>query len=131
MSKRNCQDCRWDTDLRCNQGHFREWAGHWLSVENCHAWKGEEIIACKLINPQGQCLDWDLKVQKDWCKDCINHIIMPLSFLKEKCWCELKGEKRMQVQDYWIDQWKLGHYQMRAVDIANYCPYCGKRLEAT
>ena len=51
--------------------------------------------------------------------------------VKPKCWCELKGEKRMQVQDYWVDQWKLGHYQMRGVEIAQYCPYCGKRLEAT
>ena len=43
-----------------------------------------------------------------------------------KCWCEKEGEKRIQVHDYIIDKWNLGHYQMRAVEIAKNCPYCGK-----
>ena len=44
--------------------------------------------------------------------------------VKPKCWCEREGEKRMQVHDYIIN----GHYQMRGVEIAQYCPYCGKVL---
>ena len=48
---------------------------------------------------------------------------------KPKCWCELEGEKRLQVHDYTIDKWNLGYYQMRVVEIAQYCPYCGKRIK--
>jgi len=48
---------------------------------------------------------------------------------KPKCWCEREGEKKLQVHDYTIDKWNLGHYQMRGVEIAQYCPYCGKGLK--
>ena len=46
-----------------------------------------------------------------------------------KCWCERGGEKRLQVHDYTIDKWSLGRYQMRSVEIAQYCPYCGKGIQ--
>ncbi len=36
----------------------------------------KEIIACKLIDPQNQCVDFNLKVRRDWCRDCLNHIII-------------------------------------------------------
>ena len=73
------------------------------------------------------------KCRKRWYDEVIfpwDHCHHPEPEVKPKCWCELEGEKRMQVQDYTVDKWNLGHYQMRVVDIAQYCPYCGKRLEA-
>lgn len=86
---RNCETCKWDSNIRCNQGHFREWAGHWIPLENCHAWKP-----------------------------------------KDQCWCEQPTvDKRLQLHDYILDQWGLGHYQMRTTENAKFCPRCGKKLD--
>ena len=44
---------------------------------HCHHDEQEkEIIACKLTNPTKQCIDYDLKIERGWCKDCLNHIIV-------------------------------------------------------
>jgi len=79
---KSCQNCRWDRlnsqnqkMISCEQGHIRTFQG---IIKDCHAWGEKKILACKLINPQGQCQDWELKIQKNWCKECINHIfVMP------------------------------------------------------
>ena len=41
-----------------------------------HKEQEREIIACKLTNPTNQCIDYDLKIERGWCKDCLNHIII-------------------------------------------------------
>ncbi len=48
---------------------------------------------------------------------------------KEKCWCEQPApEKRLQLHDYIINRYGLGHYQMKGAEVANFCPNCGKDL---
>jgi len=48
---------------------------------------------------------------------------------KIKCWCEQPTiNKRLQLHDYVIDKWGLGHYQMRSPENAIFCPRCGRRL---
>lgn len=48
-----------------------------------------------------------------------------------KCWCEQPTiEKRLQLHDYIVDQYGLGHYQMRSPENAKFCPKCGKNLIA-
>ena len=56
------------------------------------------------------------------------HHPVPEEKPKEKCWCELEGEKRLQLHDYIVDQWNLGHYQKRATEVAKFCPNCGRKL---
>ena len=81
----NCLNCKWDKDGSCLQGHVRWNRDRRWVIEDCHAWAGRKILACKLINPQGQCQDWGLKVEKDWCKDCRHSgVVMPKLLRGEK-----------------------------------------------
>ena len=57
------------------------------------------------------------------------HCHHPEPEVKPNCWCEWEGEKRIQVHDYVRDNWNIGHYQIRATQIAKYCPACGKVLK--
>ena len=73
----------------------------------------------------------NLLIKKFQVQDCIDEFYLNFPHChhnepeeKPKCWCERKGEKRLQVHDYVVN----GRYQMGAVEIAQYCPYCGKKL---
>jgi hypothetical protein len=48
---------------------------------------------------------------------------------KERCWCEMAGERRIQLHDKIINKYGYGYYQMRGAEIAKYCPICGKKIE--
>lgn len=47
---------------------------------------------------------------------------------EEKCWCEMGGEKRIQLHDYIINRYGHGYYRMKSVEIPKYCPKCGKEI---
>jgi len=82
---KNCENCQWDKAGECLQGHVRWNRDRRWVIEDCHAWKEKKILACKLINPQGQCQDWGLKVEKNWCKDCRHSdVVMPKLLRGEK-----------------------------------------------
>jgi len=56
MSKRSCEDCKWDRlnqegkrMIQCGQGHARTFE---KVIENCHAWEKKEKCWCELKNPQ-------------------------------------------------------------------------------
>jgi hypothetical protein len=47
---------------------------------------------------------------------------------KERCWCQMAGERRLQLHDsnFGVD---YGAYSMRSPEIPKFCPICGKKLE--
>ncbi len=113
---KSCEDCKWDKSdykwienkmfLRCSQGHARIWGE---IIENCHAWGSKEILCCKLINPQAQCQDWEIKVQKGWCKDCVNYTSTVPNKEEECSYCT--GNKLFPPPPNW-----------------RYCPECGRMI---
>jgi hypothetical protein len=97
-----------------------------------HEEEKKEIIACKLIDPQNQCQDWSLKIQKGWCKDCINHVFVPVEpEKKEKCWCEYSNRLR-QVTGFEDERIAPnGRIYKEKTFLIKYCPVCGRKLNET
>jgi hypothetical protein len=64
--------------LRCEEWLVRKFGvNYYIPATHCHHDEPENLPnirsnICELTNPKKDCVDYEMKIARNWCKDCIH-----------------------------------------------------------